>query len=47
MTETGIDALIKQYQADVDAAFTYGAGCEYAPAEKVFRDVYADGLYIE
>ena len=47
MTDAGIDTLKKQYQSEVDAAFAYGAGCEYAPAEKVFRDVYADGLYIE
>jgi pyruvate dehydrogenase E1 component alpha subunit len=47
VTDAGIETLRKQYQAEVDAAFAYGAQCEYAPAAEVFRDVYANGLRIE
>lgn len=46
-TEAEIDAVRRQYQAEVDAAFAHGAACEYASADEVFRDVYAAGLHIE
>ena len=47
VTAAEIETLRAQYRENVDAAFAYGAANEYAPPEQVFRDVYADGLYIE
>jgi len=43
LTEVEISALRKQFQKEVDEAFEFAEQSEYAPAEEVFRDVYADG----
>lgn len=47
LTEGEVETLKNQYQAQVNEAFAYGAECEYASPEEVFRDVYGGGLYIE
>ena len=43
LTEGEISALRKQFQKEVDEAFEFAGQSEYAPADEVFRDVYADG----
>jgi len=43
LTEGEIGALREQFQKEVDEAFEFAEQMEYAPADEVFRDVYADG----
>ena len=47
MSEEEFDSLKKGYQKEVDEAFDLARKSDYAPAEKVFTDVYAEGGIIE
>jgi acetoin:2,6-dichlorophenolindophenol oxidoreductase subunit alpha len=46
LTEGEIEDLRKQFQSEVDEAFTFAAKSGFAPPEEVFRDVYADGTEV-
>lgn len=47
MSEEEFNSLKEGYQKEVDEAFTLARKSDYAPAEKVFTDVYAEGGIIE
>ena len=47
LTEKEISDLRRQFQREVDEAFEFAGQSEYAPPEKVFRDVYLDGEGVE
>jgi len=47
MCEEEFNSIKEGYQKEVDEAFTLAQKSDYAPAEKVFTDVYAEGGMIE
>ena len=47
MTEAELTHLRATYQSEIDDAFESAKASDYAPAEKVFSDVYAEGGMVE